>query len=215
MPAELVFWVDRPRIALQSEFNMLTNDQAKRELLQLLQRKSVFHGDFILASGAKSKYYIDCRLTTLDSQGAWLVGQLMHAAIRKEEAARKISIAAVGGLTMGADPIALATAMVSAQAKDAAPLHAFTVRKAPKTHGQTKLIEGNFKKGDTVVVIDDVVTKGDSTITAINAVVNEGGKVGFVAVLVDRQEGGRAKIEAMGYTVLPLFTKEDLLGTSI
>jgi len=193
---------------------MLTIDQAKRELLQLLQSKSVFHGEFTLASGAKSNYYIDCRLTTLDAQGAWLVGQLMHAAIRKEEAARKLSIAAVGGLTMGADPIALATAMFSVFAKDSKPLQAYTVRKAPKTHGQTKLIEGNFKKGDTVVVIDDVVTRGDSTIAAINAVVNEGGKVGFVAVLVDRQEGGRAKIEGMGYSVVPLFTRDELLQKS-
>jgi orotate phosphoribosyltransferase len=187
-------------------------DQIRNELLAVLKKKSVLYGDFILASGAKSNYYIDCRLTTLDAQGACLVGQCMHALIRREAAARKLNINAVGGLTMGADPIAVATAISSYLAKDAAPLGAFVVRKAAKTHGQGKLIEGNYKKGDTVVVIEDVVTGGDSAITAINAVKNEGGHIGFVAVLVDRQQGGRAKIEALGYPVVPVFTKDDLLA---
>src|SRR6184192_1942443 len=100
-------------------------DEAKAALLNLLQKKSVFHGDFTLSSGAKSNYYIDCRLTTFDPEGAWLVGQWMY----------------------------------SQWAKDASPLQVFSVRKSPKAHGQTKLIEGNFKKSDTVVVIDDVVTR--------------------------------------------------------
>ena len=194
---------------------MLNTDEARAALLALLQRKSVFHGDFTLASGAKSNYYIDCRLTTFDPAGAWLVGQLMHSLIRKEQAARTVPVAAVGGLTMGADPVALAVGMYSHFAKDATPLQVFSVRKAPKAHGQTKLVEGNFKKGDSVVVIDDVVTRGESTITAINAIRNEGGTVAFVAVLVDRQEGGREKIEAMGHRVLALFTKSDLLGTAV
>jgi orotate phosphoribosyltransferase len=110
---------------------------------------------------------------------------------------------------MGADPVALATAMASLTSDW--PMQCFAVRKTPKAHGQTKLVEGNFKKGDTVVVIDDVVTRGESTITAINAVLNEGGKVAFVAVLVDRQEGGRDKIEGLGYPVVSLFKREDIL----
>jgi orotate phosphoribosyltransferase len=191
---------------------MLKNEEARAALLGLLQTKSVFHGDFTLSSGAKSNYYIDCRLTTFDPEGAWLVGQLMHALIRKEQTARKVNVAAVGGLTMGADPVALAVGMYSHWSKDASPLQVFSVRKTPKVHGQTKLIEGNFKKGDTVVVIDDVVTRGDSTIAAINAIEKEGGTVAFVAVLVDRQEGGREKIEAMGHPVVALFTKVELLG---
>src|SRR6185503_14738767 len=130
----------------------------------------------------------------------------------REEAVRNLRINAVGGLTMGADPVALATAIFSYCAKDGTPLQTFCVRKAPKGHGQTKLIEGNFKKGDTVIVVDDVVTRGDSTIAAINAVVSEGGKVAFVGVLVDRQEGGRQKIEAMGYPVFSLFTRDELLA---
>jgi len=191
---------------------MLKTEEARSALLSLLQTKSVFHGDFTLSSGAKSSYYIDCRLTTFDPGGAWLVGQLMHALIRKEQTARNLNVAAVGGLTMGADPVALAVGMYSHWAKDASPLQVFSVRKSPKAHGQTKLIEGNFKKGDTVVVIDDVVTRGDSTIAAINAIEKEGGTVAFVAVLVDRQEGGREKIEAMGHPVVALFTKGELLG---
>jgi len=136
----------------------------------------------------------------------------MHSLIRTEQTARKVNVVAVGGLTMGADPVALAVGMYSHWAKDAPPWQVFSVRKAPKAHGQTKLIEGNFKKGDTVAVIDDVVTRGESTIAAINAIEKEGGTVVFVAVLVDRQEGGREKIEALGHPVVALFTKDELLG---
>jgi len=185
---------------------------SKSELLELLKKKSVFHGDFTLASGGKSKFYVDCKLTTLDPRGAWLVGQGMHELIRKEELARGIRVDAVGGLTMGADPLALAIAMYSFSANDPNPLQAFSVRKAPKAHGQTKLIEGNFKKGDTVVVLDDVVTRGESTLTAIDAVIKEGGKIAFIAVLIDRQEGGRDKIEAKGYPVVALFSRGEVLG---
>lgn len=193
---------------------MSTTDfsHAKNRLLQILRAKSVSYGDFTLASGAKSNYYIDCRLTTLDSEAAALVGQVMHTLISERAKQLNLTVTGVGGLTMGADPIALATGMHSFKANQAAPLQPFVVRKAPKSHGQTKLIEGNFKSGDTVVVIDDVVTKGDSTIAAIEAVKREGGIVAFVAVLVDRQQGGREKIEALGYSVVNAFTKEDLLA---
>jgi orotate phosphoribosyltransferase len=186
-------------------------DKDRAVLLELLQSKSVFRGDFTLSSGAKSNYYVDCKLTTLDPEGAWLVGHLMHDLIRREQASRKVVVDAVGGLTMGADPVALAIGMYSHWMKDASPLKVFSVRKTPKAHGQTKLIEGVFKHGDRVVVIDDVVTRGESTIAAIHAIEKEGGTVAFVAVLVDRQEGGRDKIETMGHPVVALFTKQDLL----
>ena len=190
---------------------MLTIIQAKERLLAILRERSVFHGDFILSSGARSNYYIDCRLTTLHPEGAWLVGQVMHGLIQSEAARAGIKISAVGGLTMGADPVALAVGIFSFLAGEKPPLEAFVVRKAAKGHGQTKLIEGHFKAGDSVVVLDDVVTRGDSTISAINAVVNEGGKVAFVAVLVDRQEGGRKKIEEIGYRVVSVFERDQLL----
>ena len=190
---------------------MLTNAKARTSLLSLLREKSIFHGNFVLSSGAKSSYYIDCRLTTLDPEGAWLVGQVMHSLIQSEASARHLEINAVGGLTLGADPIALAVGMYSFFAKDTPPLRAFIVRKTPKSHGQEKLIEGNFKRGDTVVVVEDVVTRGDSAISAINAVKKEGGNVAFVAVLVDRQEGGRQKIEDLGHPVISAFRRDELI----
>lgn len=188
---------------------MLTN--AKSELLAFLKAKSVFYGDFVLTSGARSSFYFDCKLTTLDPEGAWLVAQVMHSLIREEAMARKLKINSIGGLTMGADPIALAVGMYSARINECPPLQTFIVRKTPKIHGQAKLIEGNFKPGDLVVVLDDVITRGESTINAINAVVKEGGRIAFVAVLVDRQEGGRQKIEAMGYPVISAFRREEII----
>src|SRR5713101_5942215 len=133
---------------------MLNSDEARPALLEMLQTKSLFRGDFTLSSGAKSNYYVDCKLTTLDPEGMWLVGQLMCGLIAKQQAARKVRVNAVGGLTMGADPIALAVGMYSHWAKDPFPIQVFSVRKSPKAHGQTKLIEGNFKRGDVAVVID-------------------------------------------------------------
>lgn len=193
---------------------MSTSDfsEARARLLTILRAKSVFFGDFTLASGAKSNYYIDCRLTTLDAEGAALVGKVVYDLISRRAEELKVKVTGVGGLTMGADPIALATGMQSFRANPSSPLQPFVVRKAPKSHGQTKLIEGNFKAGDKVVVIDDVVTKGDSTIAAIEAVKREGGEVAFVAVLVDRQQGGREKIENLGYSVVSAFTKDELLA---
>ena len=186
-------------------------ENARAELLALLRERSVFTGDFTLASGAKSTYYIDCRLTTLHARGAWLVGHVMRHLITQEISARKASVSAVGGLTMGADPIALAVSLSSYMANPADSLSSFVVRKAPKAHGQTKLIEGNFKAGDSVVVIDDVITTGESTIKAIEAVQQAGGKVAFAAILVDREQGGRQNIEAKGCKVVSAFTKSDLL----
>jgi len=190
---------------------MLTKTDAKDRLLTLLKTKSVVRGDFVLSSGGKSNYYVDCKLTTLDPEGATLVGEVMHTMIGEEIRKRSLVVNGIGGLTMGADPIALAVCMRSYLENPDSPLKCFIVRKTPKAHGQTKLIEGNFKKDDTVVVIDDVVTKGDSTLKAIEAVEKEGGHVAFVAVLVDRQEGGRVKIEDRGFDVIAAFTRDELL----
>ena len=183
-------------------------DAANRSLAKLLVQRSYLRGDFVLASGRRSTTYFDCRLTTTFAEAMPLIG----AAFVREFRRAGTNPVSVGGLTMGADPIALATGMHSFKANPSAPLQPFVVRKAPKSHGQTKLIEGNFKSGDKVVVIDDVVTKGDSTIAAIEAVKREGGDVAFVVVLVDRQQGGREKIEALGYKVVSAFTKDDLLA---
>jgi orotate phosphoribosyltransferase len=189
---------------------MVTHSDSKLKLLRLLQAKSVFYGDFLLSSGAKSSYYIDCRLTTLDPEGAWLIGEVMYDLIKTEAKGQGHPVDGVGGLTMGADPISLAVSMQSFKDNPGRPLNCFVVRKSPKAHGQTKLIEGNFKKGDRVVVIDDVVTTGESTLKAIQAVEDAGGVVAFVAVLVDRQQGGRENIEKH-CKVISAFKRDELI----
>ena len=179
-------------------------------LYKILKEKSFFTGDFTLASGKKSKYYIDCRLTTLDPEGACLVGAAIRKTVNDKCKEMGISIDSIGGLTLGADPIALSASMASYQAEDDKTIKPFVVRKAPKEHGKGKQIEGGFKEGDSVVALDDVITTGGSTLKAIEAIENEGGKVEFVLVLVDRQEGGKEIIEESGYKVFSLFTRDEL-----
>jgi orotate phosphoribosyltransferase len=179
-----------------------------QQLLALLARLSFRLGQFKLSSGGTSDYYIDCRTTTLHAEGGRLTG---HAILELLEA-NHIDAEAVGGLTMGADPVALAIGMTSWIESSPRLLQVFSVRKAPKAHGQTKLIEGNFAPGDTVVVLDDVVTRGDSTLKAIESIEQAGGKVAFVAVLVDREEGGSEKIRALGHKVLSVFKRIELTG---
>jgi orotate phosphoribosyltransferase len=185
--------------------------QSRIDLLEILRTKSVFRGEFTLSSGAKSSYYIDCRMTTTDPRGAWLVGVVLHDLIRREEQRRGCALDAVGGLTMGADPVAFAVGMISVHAGDSRPLRMFVVRKEAKSHGKTKLIEGNFQPGDQVVVVDDVITRGESILRAVEAVRKEGGTVAFGAVLVDRQEGGRERMKQAGVDVLSVFTRDELL----
>ncbi|MAW12441.1 MAG: orotate phosphoribosyltransferase [Verrucomicrobiales bacterium] len=179
-------------------------------LYKILKEKSFFTGDFTLASGKKSNYYIDCRLTTLDPEGACLIGAAIRKTVNDKCKEMGISIDSIGGLTLGADPIALSASMASYQAEDDKTLKPFVVRKAPKEHGKGKQIEGGFEEGDSVVALDDVITTGGSTLKAIEAIENEGGKVEFVLVLVDRQEGGKEIIEESGYKVFSLFTRDEL-----
>lgn len=188
------------------------SQSARQALFDLLREKSFKTGEFTLASGKTSNYYIDCRLTTLDPAGACLVGPAVREAIQAECQERGLSVSGVGGLTLGADPIALATAMASHQAADSPAIKPFVVRKEPKGHGRGQQIEGGFEDGDTVIAIDDVITTGGSTLQAIEVIEREGGKVAFVVVLVDRQEGGREKIEAAGYPVVSLFDRDQLLA---
>lgn len=179
----------------------------KTELLGLLAAKSVFHGSFTLASGVQSDLYIDARLTTLDPRGAQIIGAIGWSIIKSQQGKDRID--AVGGLTLGADPISLAIGLAAVQETPGCPLQVFTVRKAAKTHGRHKLIEGNFRPGDAVVIVDDVITSGGSALQAIDAVENSGGQVKFVLVLVDREEGGRQAIEARNHKVFSIFTRAD------
>jgi orotate phosphoribosyltransferase len=167
---------------------MTTN--ARDQLLHLLATNSFRLGEFTLSSGIKSDYYIDCRTTTLHALGAELTGRVFLDLFRQQGWQPQ----AVGGLTLGADPIVVAAAVISAQA--GTPIHGFLVRKSEKTHGMGRRIEGFQEKGARVVIVDDVCTTGSSTIQAIEAAREFGFNVIGAACLVEREEaGGRPATE--------------------
>lgn len=176
------------------------------DLITLLATRSAKRGTFTLASGRQSSLYIDARVTTMSPEGLSLIGPLGHNAIR--EAGWVVD--SVGGLTLGADPIACAISYASASTPT--PLRAFTVRKEAKTHGTGKLIEGSFRPGDRVAVIEDTITTGGSARKAIDAVRDAGGTVAGVLALVDREEGGREALEALGLAVVSLVRASDIVS---
>ena len=173
-------------------------------LVTMLATRSARRGHFVLASGRSSTLYIDARLTTMSPDGLALIGPLGLAALER----RDWVVDAVGGLTLGADPIAYAISYASASS--ARPRRAFTVRKEAKTHGTGKLIEGPFRAGDRVAVVEDVITTGGSALRAIEAVRAAGGDVVGVLALVDRDEGGREAIEEQGIPVTALVRAEEI-----
>jgi len=178
----------------------------RERLVALLLERSFRVGDFVLSSGARSRYYVDARTTTTHAEGQAVVGRLGLAVLRRAG----LRPASVGGLTLGADPVAYAIAHASWLAGD--PVNAFTVRKEPKAHGTGKRVEGCFAAGDEVVVLEDTVTTGGSALKAIQAVEAEGGRVLAVLALVDREEGGREAIEAAGYPVHVLVRVSELMA---
>ena len=173
-------------------------------LCQLLRQRSVKSGDFTLASGRRSRYYIDARLTTLSGEGQVLVGEVCFQAI----VASGWDPAFVGGMTLGADPVAYAIAHHAA--RQGHRLDAFTVRKRPKGHGTGRQIEGGLPPGARVVVVDDTVTSGGSLLSAIEVVVAHGAVVAGVLALVDREEGGTELLAASGYEFRAIFTGRDM-----
>jgi orotate phosphoribosyltransferase len=177
----------------------------RNDLLTLLATRSAKRGTFTLASGRQSSLYIDARMTTMSPEGIAAIGPLGLEAIRTAQWA----VDSVGGLTMGADPIACAISYASATTAE--PLRAFTVRKEPKTHGTGKLIEGPFQTGDRVVIIEDTITTGGSAQKAINAVRAAGGIVTGVLALVDREEGGREALARNGVDVLSLARASEIV----
>ena len=185
----------------------------KEQLLGILKRKSVCHGDFTLASGGKSEFYVDAKLTTSHPLGAILVGRVGWQLIKQTAAGRNVNVDSVGGLTMGADWMALSIGIAAHLEQSQPVLGVFSVRKSAKEHGRLKRIEGNFSPGDLVVVVEDVITTGGSTIQAIDAIEEAGGRIAFVIALVDREEGGRENIVRRGYAVVPIFRRTDLLGS--
>jgi orotate phosphoribosyltransferase len=173
-------------------------------LRRLLLERSVRRGDFVLASGRRSSYYIDCRLTTMSAEGQGLVGRLGWGAVT----AQGWRARAVGGLTMGADPVAYAIAAASFGTE--LVVDAFSVRKEPKAHGTGRGIEGCFTNGDEVVVVEDVITTGGSAQRAAAAVEAAGGRVLGVLAVVDREEGGREVLEREGRDVVALVRAGEL-----
>jgi orotate phosphoribosyltransferase len=181
---------------------MTTHDR----LLSLLAERSARRGQFTLASGRQSTLYIDARLTTMSPDGLALIGPLALAALH--DAAWTVD--AVGGLTLGADPVSYAIAYASAATST--PLRAFTVRKEAKAHGTGRLIEGPFREGDRVAVIEDVITTGGSALRAVEAIRAAGGVVVGVLALVDREEGGREALVGAGLPVLALARASDIVS---
>ena len=182
--------------------------EIKEQLKKVILDKSLLRGEFILASGAKSNYYLDLRRTTLDPEGNHLIGEVIHGMLRES------GVNAVGGPTLGADPMVAAVAGASFRA--GAPLPAFIVRKAQKDHGTGKLIEGMEIKDLDVAIIEDVVTKAGSVMHAIRSAVQMGARVRRVITIVDRLQGGKDNLENLAeelgqdYIYEPIFTIRDL-----
>lgn len=179
----------------------------KAELITLLCEKSFKYTpepSFKLVSGRLSRFYVNCKPTTLNPRGMFLVGHLMFEAISD------LNPDGVGGLTFGADPIANATAFASEL--KGAPINAFSIRKNKKDHGIAQWVEGDLQPGDRVVVIDDVATTGGSTIKAIERARENGLEVVRAVVLVDRQEGGLDNIRSHVPDTLALITRDELLS---
>lgn len=182
---------------------MTDREKLKSIILELSYEKRLV----TLASGRQSDFYFDGKQTTLHAEGGWLVGKLFYEAIKDVP-----GVQAVGGITLGADPIATATSI--AACLDGMPLHAFIIRKEPKGHGTGQWLEGrkNLPPGTKVVIVEDVVTTGGSSMKAVNRAKEEGLEVLGIVSLVDREEGGRENIEAEGYWLKAIFTKSQLVG---
>jgi orotate phosphoribosyltransferase len=181
---------------------------SRQDLLRLLAYKSFRLGEFKLSSGGTSDYYIDCRTTTLDAKGSRLTGEVFTDEIRQ----RGWKPQAIGGLTMGADPIVVAVSVVSGE------LHGFLVRKAEKQHGTGQRIEGFHEKGARVVIVDDVCTTGASTVQAIEAAREFGFEIAGVMCLVEREEAkGRPSVEktASPAPFVSVFTARDVRAEHI
>ncbi|MEZ4526612.1 MAG: orotate phosphoribosyltransferase [Desulfobacterales bacterium] len=178
----------------------------KKELIELLCQKSFQYSEepiFKLVSGRMSSFYVNCKPVTLSPRGMFLIGHLVFEAIQDA------GVSAVGGLTFGADPIAVATAFASEFKGQ--PIKAFSIRKTQKDHGIVRWIEGDMTPGERVAIIDDVATTGGSTIKAIERARSEGLEVVRAVILVDRQEGGLENIRAQVPDVSVIVTREELM----
>lgn len=176
---------------------------ARQSLIDHITRDAVFHGDFTLTSGAKASFYVDLRKVSLDHRVAPLIGDVMLDLIADQP-----DIAAIGGLTMGADPIA--SAIMHRGVVRGLSLDAFVVRKEPKDHGRGRQVEGPDVAGRRVIVVEDTSTTGGSPLAAIAALEKVGAEIAAVAVVVDRDTGARERIESAGYPYLAALALSDL-----
>lgn len=173
----------------------------RQALAQLIQDRALQFGDFTLASGKKASYYLDCRQVTLDAKGAMLIGEGMLDLIGDSLPDL------VGGMAIGADPITAAVLTIAGQ-RDLS-LKGVMVRKEPKGHGKGQQVEGPYQSGQSLVIVEDVVTTGGSSLKAIELCEAEGLKVERVLAIIDRLEGGKEAFAAKGYELTTLFTVED------
>ncbi|MGW8195697.1 MAG: orotate phosphoribosyltransferase [Desulforhopalus sp.] len=179
----------------------------RQRLKEILLDKSYRKGTFTLTSGKTSDFYIDGKQTTLSAEGAYLCGKLLFGLLQKSP----VPIEAVGGMTLGADPLVTAVSIASFLGDN--PIPAFIVRKEAKGHGTGNYIEGlkNMPQGCTVALLEDVVTTGGTLLKVIERVEAAGFKIGLIATLVERQEGGTESLAAAGYRLEALFTRQQLL----
>jgi orotate phosphoribosyltransferase len=190
---------------------LVPSAEEREQLLHLLKTKSYRQGRVVLASGKESDFYIDCRQTSLSAEGHRLIGRLFLQLILENFP----EATAVGGPTLGADPLVSAVSLTSAL-EGGRSLDAFIVRKEAKGHGTGAWIEGmaNLKEGDQVVMLEDVVTTGGSSLKAVKRTEEAGLEVLGILVLVDRQEGGRENIEKAGYKLVSLYNRADFIDAA-
>ena len=179
--------------------------ELKRRLARLLVEKSYREGDFVLASGRRSDYYFDCRVTALHAEGSWLIGSLFNDMLKG------LDIKGVGGMTLGADPLVSATTVISHE--QGRPLHGLLVRKEAKGHGTGQYVEGlgNFNAGDHVAMLEDVVSTGGSVLQACKRIQDLGLHIPVICTVLDRCEGGREELQNAGFPLRAIFTRPELV----
>ena len=182
---------------------MLQVASPKERLLEIIKQKSIRKGTFRLASGGTSDYYLDMRPTTFDPEGANLVADLVYAMLRDDR-----DVEAIGGLELGSVPIIIGVSMRSFGQR---PIAGFVVRKQTKGHGTDQKIDGNFRPNSTVVLLEDVTTKGGSVMQAVHAVRAQGATVKKIITIVDRLEGARENLKREGIDLEAVFTAPELL----
>jgi len=203
-----IFFGDNRSVVIQAKIftKKWSRADMKQELIEIICKKSFKYTkepSFKLVSGRMSQFYVNCKPTTLSPRGMYLVGHLVFENIKD------LKPDGIGGLTFGADPMAMATAFVSEL--KGRPVNAFSIRKAQKDHGIIRWVEGDMKPGQRVVIIDDVATTGGSTIKAIERAGSEGLDVIKAVILVDRQEGGLENIRQHVKDVSAIITRDELM----